>query len=256
MVSRQITLTQKFHEDIKECIHDKVKEIRSHAYTAMLAMTRMSEGSIALIKIDMVATLVDKLLNEKEEHILLQIHELLRQLLLVEGGTKKLVEIEDIAIERMCNFITSQNWQLKEATLKNLYSTSFDYEGKELMLKHNCALRILPLMKDPQLEVRTAATLVVASLVQLNEAKHQVIATNQIIDNGHYAGIMKMLTTEKEDEILLNLIQLITSCAEDNSKGRKEAFISIPQLQKFADDEDSVLSQYAKDAIEVITWKP
>lgn len=65
-----------------------------------------------------------------------------------------------------------------------------------------------------------------------------------------------MLTTEKEDEILLNLIQLITSCAEDNSKGRKEAFIAIPQLQKFADDEDSVLSQYAKDAIEVITWKP
>lgn len=174
MVSRQITLIQRFHEDIKKCIHDKIPEIRSHAYTAMLAMTRMSEGSIALINIDMVATLVDKLLNEKEENILLQIHELLRQLLLVEGGTQKLVEIEDIAIERMCNFITSHNWHLKEATLKNLYSTSFDYQGKELMLKHNCALRILPLMKDLQLEVRTAATLVVASLVQLNEAKHQV----------------------------------------------------------------------------------
>ena len=67
---------------------------------------------------------------------------------------------------------------------------------------------------------------------------------------------MKMLTVEKEDEILLNIIQLVTSCAEDNSKGRKEAFIALPQLQKFADDEASVLSQYAKDAIEVITWKP
>lgn len=174
MAPRQLVLVQKFHEQIKKCIHDKIPEIRSHAYTAMLAMTRMSEGSIALIKIDMVATLVDKLLNEKEEFILLQVHELLRQLLLVEGGTKKLVEIEDIAIERMCNFINSQRWELKEATLKNLYSTSFDYAGKELMLKHNCALRILPLLKDSVLAVRTAAALVVASLAQLNEAKHQV----------------------------------------------------------------------------------
>lgn len=176
MTPRQITLVQRFHEDIKKCIHDKVPEIRSHAYSVMLAMTRMSEPSIALIEIDMVATLVDKLENEKVESILLQVHELLRQLMLVEGGTRKLVEIEGIAIERLCHFIDSTNWQLKEACLKNLYSASFDYAGKELMLKHNCALRILPLLKDPKLEVKTAATLVVASLVQLNEAKHQVIA--------------------------------------------------------------------------------
>lgn len=67
---------------------------------------------------------------------------------------------------------------------------------------------------------------------------------------------MKMLSTETSEEILLYLIQLVTSCAEDNSKGRKEAFLALPQLQKFADDVDSSLSQYAKDAIEVITWKP
>lgn len=67
---------------------------------------------------------------------------------------------------------------------------------------------------------------------------------------------MKMLSTQKDEEILLYLIQLVTSCAEDNSKGRKEAYFALPELQKFADDEDSALSQYAKDAIEVITWKP
>lgn len=139
-------------------------------------MTRMGEGAIALIDLDMVATLVDKLENEKDEEILLQVHELLRQLLLVEGGTKKLVLIEDLGIERLCNFTSSQNWKLREATLKNLYSMSFDYQGKKLMLDRNCVLRILPLLKDQVLEVKTAAALVVASLVQLNDGKHQVVS--------------------------------------------------------------------------------
>ena len=65
-----------------------------------------------------------------------------------------------------------------------------------------------------------------------------------------------MLDTETEDEILLNLIQLITSLAEDNAHGRKLAAEAIPRLEKFSRDTSSVLSTYARDAIEVITWKP
>ena len=65
-----------------------------------------------------------------------------------------------------------------------------------------------------------------------------------------------MLGTEKEDEILLNLIQLITSLAEDNSRGRIEAQEAIPQLEKFGKDTSSCLSLYARDGIEVILWKP
>lgn len=175
MKPREVVIFQKFHPAIKQCIHDKLPEIRANAYRAMLAMTKMIEGSTALIELDMVATLVDKLQNEKDEHILLQVHELLRQLLLVEGGTNKLVEIEEMGIERLCMFTDYENWQLREATLKNLYSMSFDYAGKELMLKRNCELRILPLLlNDKVIEVKTAAALVIASLVQLNDAKHQV----------------------------------------------------------------------------------
>jgi len=149
-------------------------EIRSNAYTAMLAMSRMVEGATVLIGIDMVATLVDKLLHESDEAILVQVHELLRQLLLVEGGTAKMVQIEDIAIERLHTFVDSKNWQLREASLKNLYSFSFDYRGKQLMLQHRCVFRTLPSLKDPVLAVRTAAALVLASLVQFNQGKHEV----------------------------------------------------------------------------------
>ena len=138
-------------------------------------MTRMTEGSIALIDLDMVATLVDKLENEKDEKILLQVHELLRQLMLVKGGTEKIVQIEELGIERLCSFTQSKNWELREATLKNLYSMSLNHAGKQLMLKRNCVLRILPLLlNDKVLAVQTAAALVVASLVQLNDGKHQV----------------------------------------------------------------------------------
>lgn len=77
-----------------------------------------------------------------------------------------------------------------------------------------------------------------------------------MIDNGHFPFIMEMLSTETEEEILLNLIQLVTSLAEDNSIGRKQAHTALPELKKFAADEHSALSLYAKDAIEVITWKP
>ena len=77
-----------------------------------------------------------------------------------------------------------------------------------------------------------------------------------MIDNGHFQFIMDMLKTEKEEEILLNLIQLITSLAEDNSTGRKQAHNARPHLSLFADDDENPLRMYAKDAVQVITWKP
>jgi HEAT repeat protein len=250
MKPREIVFVNKYPVEIKKRIDDHVEEIRENAYVAMLAMSRMIEGATTLIDIDMVETLVDKLEKEKSENILLLVQELLRQLLLVEGGTSRAVAIEELTIERLCFFIHSKNSLLREATLKNLYSFSFDYRGKELMIKRDCVARMLPILKDSELPVRAAAALVLASLVQFNEAKHQ------IIDNNHFADIMRMLETEKDDELLVNLIQLVTSLAEDNSRGRKEAHSALPQLQIFAKNKQSMLSQYALDAIEVITWKP
>ena len=172
---------KKIPKEIRKRIDDEVVEIRRNAYTAMLAMTRMVEGATVLIEIDMVAILVDKLVEEKDDTILQQVHELLRQLLLVEGGTPKLVEIEEIGIERLCGFLESKNWELREATIKNLASFSFDYKGKQLMLEHRCTFRLLPYLKDKYLAVRTATAIALASLVQFNQGKHEV--TLHDIDN-------------------------------------------------------------------------
>jgi hypothetical protein len=67
---------------------------------------------------------------------------------------------------------------------------------------------------------------------------------------------MDMLSEEKEVEILLNLIQLVSSLAEDNDKGRVEAHYALPQLKKFVEEKHSELAGYAEDAIAIVVWKP
>jgi hypothetical protein len=174
MVTRRLSLKRYYPSDFKKMINDPVVQIRKNAYNAMMAMTRMSEDTKVLLDIGMMETFVNKLDQEKNEDILLQVHELIRQLLLIENGTKTFLLIEEKAIELLCGFMASKNWRLREATLKNLYSVSFDYQGKETVLRHDCDLRILPLIRDNELPVRTAAVLCLASLAQLNESKHKV----------------------------------------------------------------------------------
>lgn len=182
MKTREIIQEQQVPAKLKDRIHDPVVEIRRNTYIAMLAICRTVEGAQSLIQIDMVKTLVDKLAVEEVDEIELLMLELLRQFLLVDGGTTKAVEIGVQTVELHLSYLESKkhNPDLREATLKNLYSFSFDYRGKELMMSDpkktfNCVEKMIkdPL-RDPNLKVRTAAALVLASLVQLNEAKHQV----------------------------------------------------------------------------------
>ena len=65
--------------------------------------------------------------------------------------------------------------------------------------------------------------------------------------------IKKLLETETEEKILLNLIELIASLAE-HPQGRTQAKECLERLEKLKEKE--FLNEYIIDAIGVITWIP
>ena len=77
-----------------------------------------------LIDLDMVRVLVDRLAREPEDEILLLIHELLRQLLLVDRGSKKLIEISFTAIHVLNSFLNHYNDSVR-VFIKEIYKTMF-----------------------------------------------------------------------------------------------------------------------------------
>jgi len=68
--------------------------------------------------------------------------------------------------------------------------------------------------------------------------------------------ILEMMRCESDLEIQLNLVQLISSLAEA-PKGRIKGFEILDRLGELKEGENKDrIGMYAKDAMEVITWKP
>jgi hypothetical protein len=107
--TREIVVTNNYPVEIKKLITDKVKNIRRNAYNSMLQMVYEEPCAQILIDLDMVRVLVDRLAREPEDEILLLIHELLRQLLLVDRGSKKMIEISFTAIHVLNSFLNHYN---------------------------------------------------------------------------------------------------------------------------------------------------
>lgn len=107
--TREIVVTNNYPVEIKKLITDRVKDIRRNAYNSMLQMAYEEPCAQILIELDMVRVLVDRLAREPEDEILLLIHELLRQLLLVDRGSQKLIEISFTAIRVLNSFLNHCN---------------------------------------------------------------------------------------------------------------------------------------------------
>ena len=108
-MTRDIVTTNLYPAEIQKLIDDPDVRIRANSYRAMLAMTHQEPRSQILIGLEMVHVLVNHLYSEKDESILLLIHELLRQLLLVENGTERAILIEDETITGLCSFLEHHN---------------------------------------------------------------------------------------------------------------------------------------------------
>lgn len=173
--TRKIVVTNGYTKDIKILIEDKEVNIRRNAYQAMLEVCHQEYAAQDLINLDMVEVCVRKLAVQDEDQILVLVHELIRQLLLVDNGTQRFLAMENgIGISNICNFLTNENSKLRQAALKNLYCVSCNFAGKKLELSMEVIEQTAELLKDNVLEVRTAAVLTLCSICQLIDGKKKV----------------------------------------------------------------------------------
>lgn len=100
-------------------------------------------------------------------------------------------------------------------------------------------------LQDPCPLCREHAILALASLAQMKQGKIEILPS--------FSAIKTLLETEREETILLNLIELIASLAE-HPQGRTESKGCLIRLEKLKEME--FLKEYIIDAIGVINWTP
>lgn len=122
---------------------------------------------------------------------------------------------------------------------------SFLEAGKVKILAEGCAPLLCERLKDQSELAREYSTLVLASLAQMKQGKIEIL--------GSWNEIKRMLEEEKEEKILLNLIELIGSLAE-HPEGRILAGDCLDLMAYLGERE--YLKPYVADTVGVITWKP
>ena len=76
----------------------------------MLEVCKQEYAAQSLIDLDMVEVCIQKLDVKDHDDILVQIHALLRQLLLVENGTERFLEIPNgTGVTNICKFLKNPN---------------------------------------------------------------------------------------------------------------------------------------------------
>jgi hypothetical protein len=151
---------------------DDVKKIRSNAYVCLINLAEFTFGINAIIEFNVLPLLVDKLVDEKEESILILIMTLLK--ILCEGEKAPTILLTTPALERLNSHLACQNKEIRELAALNLGSISYNVRGKEQTIEANSIEPLCRMLFDPEEEVRTAATRALASLVQLKEGKIEV----------------------------------------------------------------------------------
>lgn len=169
---RQILVDNELLLPISERFDDKVEQIRFNCYKCLINLAAYTFGIDAIIDTDILRILVDKLVNEKEERILLLILKLMN--ILLEGEMATPLLLNTPVLVRLNTHLESGNWTIRQLAAENLGSISYNTTGKECAIE---AMSIPPLCKmltDSVSEVRMSAVRALTSLAQLKEGKIQI----------------------------------------------------------------------------------
>lgn len=142
-------------------------------------------------------------------------------------------------------FIIYDFLQIRELAIQVLACLSFLEAGKVKIIAGGCVSLLCARLKDSSTQARENATLALASLAQMKQGKVEIL--------DFFADLQKMLSTERDEKIQLNLIELIASLAE-HPEGREKAKGCLDLLKNLSSHE--YLQEYIADAVAVITWKP
>jgi hypothetical protein len=105
---------------------------------------------------------VDKLVDEKEEEIMILIMKLLSMLL--EGEMATDLVLSTPVLHRLNDHLKSSNWKIRQLAAENLGSISYNVMGKSATIDAKSIPPLCELLSDDIFEVRASALRALASL--------------------------------------------------------------------------------------------
>ena len=121
---------------------------------------------------DLLRTLVENLVSEKEDSILILILKLIN--ILLEGEMATTLLLGTLVLERLNGHLKAKNWEIRKLSAENLGSISYNASGKKSTIEANSIPPLCEMLSDDIFEVRTSAVRALASLAQLKEGKIQI----------------------------------------------------------------------------------
>lgn len=246
----RVTLVQcELLEEIAKLFDDHVTEIRSNVYQCMINLAQFTFGIQAIIDTEILRTLVEKLVDEREQQILILILTLMA--ILLEGEMATALLLNTPVLIKLNHHLTSTNWEIRRLAAENLGSISYNENGKEATILANSIPPLCVMLSDNVSEVRTAAVRALASLAQLKEGKVQIYdldKLNHIIE----------LLYDIDEQTRLNTVQLIAAEAEypPAREKFKQALDKLNDMIVKMKKAQPLVAHHAQVAIGVIEWKP
>lgn len=157
---------------IAELFNDDVTQIRCNAYTCLINLAEFTYGVKAVIDKDILPTLVDKLIDEKEESILVLILRLLN--ITLEGELATGLVLNTHILQRLNDHLGSSNEFIRQLAADSLGSVSYDEIGKMATLEAGSIDGLCNMLGDEIAAVRTSSVRTLTSLAQIKEGKVQI----------------------------------------------------------------------------------
>lgn len=138
--------------------------------------------------------------------------------------------------------------EVKVGAAKCIMVLTFYKEAKELATKSETLPFLIGMLYDRKSEVRAATAGAIMSISVDCDAKRIVVRENAI------TPLIELLD-DRNPSVVLNVIKVITNVAEDY-RGRFQLHSCVKKLESFFNSNNLQVSQAAKIAVSVITWRP
>ena len=158
---------------VTQLFDDKVTQIRDNAYTCLINIAQFTYGIQNVIEHpELLRNLVAKLVDEKEDSILILILRLLN--ILLEGDSATGLLMSTLILERLNGHLKAKNPEIRRLAAENIGSISYNQKGKQATIEAGSIPPLCEMLSDDVFEVRTSAVRALASLAQLKEGKIQI----------------------------------------------------------------------------------
>jgi len=202
---RYILVEDEIIPKIRELFNDEEIQIRANSYLTMINIAEFTFGIDSIINFNIMPILIDKLVQEKEESILILILKLLK--ILNEGELAPMVIQGSEALSRLNKHLKSEEPEIRELAALNLGSISYNSIGKESTIDAGSIPPLCNMLRDQISQVRTASARALVSLSQYKEGKVQIYDLDML---NEVIGLL----IDKSVQTKLNIVQLICNLAE------------------------------------------